>query len=291
MDGVYYWPNIGNGYFGQPVYIPGFIPGENFDPANLYLADIDGNGSANIIYAHSDHLDIYINQSGNRFSEPVKLPLPEGIRYDHTCELQFADIRGNGVDCMILTRPLPVLRHWLFEFSAKKPWLLSEVNNNMGMNYALSYRSSAQLWLDEKAASDYQETPVCYLPFLVHCVWKTETKDEITGNTLTSTVNYRHGAWDGSEREFRGFGYVEITDSLLTENEEGKPETTMPKQTRSWFATGIESLDKRFPGNTGIRMRLHFPALNTGLRKITVMRKPNAGMIVKAPRIIGCTGD
>ncbi|WP_341265582.1 hypothetical protein WKC53_17675 [Morganella morganii] len=120
MDGVYYWPNIGNGYFGQPVYIPGFIPGENFDPANLYLADIDGNGSANIIYAHSDHLDIYINQSGNRFSEPVKLPLPEGIRYDHTCELQFADIRGNGVDCMILTRPLPVLRHWLFEFSAKK---------------------------------------------------------------------------------------------------------------------------------------------------------------------------
>lgn len=259
MDGVYYWPNIGNGYFGQPVYIPGFIPGENFDPANLYLADIDGNGSANIIYAHSDHLDIYINQSGNRFSEPVKLPLPEGIRYDHTCELQFADIRGNGVDCMILTRPLPVLRHWLFEFSAKKPWLLSEVNNNMGMNYALSYRSSAQLWLDEKAASDYQETPVCYLPFPVHCVWKTETKDEITGNTLTSTVNYRHGAWDGSEREFRGFGYVEITDSLLTENEEGKPETTMPKQTRSWFATGIESLDKRFPGEYWNKDEAAFP--------------------------------
>lgn len=259
MDGVYYWPNKGNGYFGHPVYIPGFIPGEHFDPANLYLADIDGNGLADIIYAYSDHLDIYINQSGNRFSEPVKLPLPEGIRYDHTCELQFADIRGNGVDCMILTRPLPVLRHWLFEFSAKKPWLLSEVNNNMGMNYALSYRSSAQLWLDEKAASDHQKTPVCYLPFPVHCVWKTETKDEITGNTLTSTVNYRHGAWDGSEREFRGFGYVEITDSLLTENEEGKPETTMPKQTRSWFATGIESLDKRFPGEYWNKDKAAFP--------------------------------
>ncbi|HHN8616093.1 TPA: toxin TcdB middle/C-terminal domain-containing protein [Morganella morganii] len=247
MDGVYYWPNKGNGYFGHPVHIPGFIPGEHFDPANLYLADIDGNGSANIIYAHSDYLDIYINQSGNRFSKPVKLPLPEGVRYDHTCELQFADIQGNGVDCMILIRPLPELRHWLFEFSTKKPWLLSEVNNNMGMNYALNYRSSAQFWLDEKAASEHQKTPVCYLPFPVHCVWKTETKDEITGNTLTSTVNYRHGAWDGSEREFRGFGYVEITDSLLTENEEGKPETTVPKQTRSWFATGIESLDKRFP--------------------------------------------
>ncbi|MDF5912353.1 hypothetical protein P4W15_12035 [Morganella morganii] len=120
MDGVYYWPNKGNGYFGHPVHIPGFIPGEHFDPANLYLADIDGNGSANIIYAHSDYLDIYINQSGNRFSKPVKLPLPEGVRYDHTCELQFADIQGNGVDCMILIRPLPELRHWLFEFSTKK---------------------------------------------------------------------------------------------------------------------------------------------------------------------------
>ncbi|MGM1342483.1 toxin TcdB middle/C-terminal domain-containing protein [Morganella morganii] len=259
MDGVYYWPNKGNGYFGHPVHIPGFIPGEHFDPANLYLADIDGNGTANIIYAHSDYLDIYINQSGNRFSKPVKLPLPEGVRYDHTCELQFADIQGNGVDCMILIRPLPELRHWLFEFSTKKPWLLSEVNNNMGMNYALNYRSSAQFWLDEKAASEHQKTPVCYLPFPVHCVWKTETKDEITGNTLTSTVNYRHGAWDGSEREFRGFGYVEITDSLLTENEEGKPETTAPKQTRSWFATGIESLDKRFPGEYWDEDKAAFP--------------------------------
>ncbi|WP_416762040.1 toxin TcdB middle/C-terminal domain-containing protein [Morganella morganii] len=260
MDGVYYWPNKGNGYFGHPVHIPGFIPGEHFDPANLYLADIDGNGSANIIYAHSDYLDIYINQSGNRFSKPVKLPLPEGVRYDHTCELQFADIQGNGVDCMILIRPLPELHHWLFEFSTKKPWLLSEVNNNMGMNYALNYRSSAQFWLDEKAASEHQKTPVCYLPFPVHCVWKTETKDEITGNTLTSTVNYRHGAWDGSEREFRGFGYVEITDSLLTENEEGKPETTAPKQTRSWFATGIESLDKRFPGEYWDEDKAAFPS-------------------------------
>lgn len=259
MDGVYYWPNKGNGYFGQPVYIPGFIPGEHFDPANLYLADIDGNGSANIIYAHSDHLDIYINQSGNCFSEPVKLPLPEGVRYDHSCELQFADIQGNGVDCMILTRPLPELRHWLFKFSTKKPWLLSEINNNMGVNYTLSYRSSAQLWLDEKATPNHKKTPVCYLPFPVHCVWKMETKDEITGNTLTSTVHYRHGAWDGSEREFRGFGYVEITDSLLTENKEGKPETAMPKQTRSWFATGIESLDKRFPGEYWNEDKAAFP--------------------------------
>lgn len=245
-DGVYYWPNKGNGYFGHPVYIPGFIPGEHFDPANLYLADIDGNGSANIIYAHSDHLDIYINQSGNRFSEPVKLPLPEGIRYDHTCELQFADIQGNGVDCMILTRPLPELHHWLFEFSTKKPWILSEINNNMGVNYSLSYRSSAQLWLDEKAESEYQKTPVCYLPFPVHCLWKTESRDEITGNTLTSQVRYRHGAWDGAEREFRGFGYVEITDTQLIADPGNNPEYAMPKQTRSWFATGIDALDKRF---------------------------------------------
>ena len=259
MDGVYYWPNKGNGYFGHPVHIPGFIPGEDFDPANLYLADIDGNGSANIIYAHSDHLDIYTSQSGNRFSELVKLPLPKGVRYDHTCELQFADIQGNGVDCMILTRPLPELRHWLFEFSTEKPWLLSEINNNMGMNYALSYRSSAQLWLDEKTMSNHEKTPVCYLPFPVHCVWKTETKDEITGNTQISIVRYRHGAWDGAEREFRGFGYVEITDSLLTENEEDKPETAMPKQTRSWFATGIEPLDKRFPGEYWNEDKAAFP--------------------------------
>ena len=59
------------------LFIFGFYSGEHFDPANLYLADIDGNGSANIIYAHSDYLDIYINQSGNRFQSRLNYRYPK----------------------------------------------------------------------------------------------------------------------------------------------------------------------------------------------------------------------
>jgi hypothetical protein len=37
--------------------------------------------------------------------------------------------------------------------------------------------------------------------------------DEITGSKLVTEFNYHHGCFDGVEREFRGFGYVESRDS------------------------------------------------------------------------------
>ena len=77
MDGVFIIGRIKvMAILCHPVHIRVSF-GEHFDPANLYLADIDGNGSANIIYAHSDYLDIYINQAGIVFQSRLNYRYPK----------------------------------------------------------------------------------------------------------------------------------------------------------------------------------------------------------------------
>ncbi|QDL35695.1 SpvB/TcaC N-terminal domain-containing protein [Serratia liquefaciens] len=246
--GVRYWPSLGHGRFGLPVSLPGFSqPVDTFNPEQLYLADLDGSGTTDLIYALSDRLDVYINQSGNCFSRPFSVNLPDGVRYDHTCSLQLADIQGLGVASLVLTVPNPVPRSWVCHLSGDKPWLLSGMNNGMGANHDLSYRSSAQFWLDEKEEVADKSDPVSWLPFALHMLSRTEVTDEITGNRLISTACYRHGAWDGREREFRGFGLVEVSDAETVAGQGGAGNISFPAVSRSWYATGVPAVDALLP--------------------------------------------
>jgi YD repeat-containing protein len=47
----------------------------------------------------------------------------------------------------------------------------------------------------------------------VQVVAKTEVIDEISHGKLATVYHYRHGYWDGAEREFRGFGRVDTYDT------------------------------------------------------------------------------
>jgi hypothetical protein len=263
-DGVTCWPNMGHGRFAQPLVLPGFSqPAQRFNPDQVFLADMDGSGAVDIIYAHADRLEIYRNQSGNGFASPFVVSLPAGVRYDRTCQLQVADVQGLGVASVLLSVPHPTPTHWVLTLSVEKPWLLNETNNNMGAHQELHYRSSAQFWLDEKAGMQQQEGkgPRSYLPFPLHMLWRTETLDEITGNRLVSEVRYRHGAWDGKEREFRGFGYVEVQDTDTSAARGSASELAMPLLTRNWYATGLSAIDDHLLAEYWSGDEMAFPPL------------------------------
>ncbi|SMG61706.1 SpvB/TcaC N-terminal domain-containing protein [Cedecea sp. NFIX57] len=247
-DSVRYWPNLGHGHFGAPIILRGFsIPDADFNPDRVWLADTDGSGTPDIIYAGSTSLLLFINESGNRFAAPVTVPLPEGVTFDRTCQLHIADTQGSGVSTVILTIPHMIPTHWRLDLADGKPWLLDTIRNNMGAVSHLIYRSSAQFWLDEKQQTVAKgQPPVSYLPFPVHLLWRRETEDEITGNRLTSVQTYGHGAWDGREREFRGFGRVTQLDTdVLAEGTSHALPPVFPSRTVSWFATGMEQVDRR----------------------------------------------
>lgn len=250
-DNVKCWPNLGHGLFGAPLSLPGFSPATtHFNPEQVFLADFDGSGTTDILYAHSTFIELFINQCGNRFAAPVRIELPEGVKFDSTCQLQIADVQGLGTSGIILTVPHSSPGHWRLDLTREKPWLLKAMNNNMGANTSLFYRSSAQFWLDEKQRRLANgQAAVSYLPFPVHLLWRTELCDEITGNVLSSSFGYGHGAWDGREREFRGFGRVSQLDtdgqSVGTRRLTTVP--LYPTRTVSWYSTGLPAIDARLP--------------------------------------------
>ncbi|WP_421535045.1 SpvB/TcaC N-terminal domain-containing protein [Pseudomonas marginalis] len=234
------WPHLGLGRFGSPISLAQgvcFDDPAHFEPSRVFLADIDGSGAPDLIYAHPHCLAIYRNHCGNYIDpQPVHLAFPEGVQFDHLSVLQFADTDGTGCANLLLTLPQREApeRHWCFNFTGgKKPWLLISMDNSQGLTSTISYRSSAQAWLDEKAT---QPDAVCHLPFPVHTVASLTQHDAVTGNRLTQSFRYHRGYYDRQERKFRGFSRVDTTDTELRADQTDT--ATTPILTRTWYHLG-----------------------------------------------------
>jgi len=235
------WPNLGRGRFGQPLTLAQNLPFDaaSFNTSRVFLADLDGSGAADLVYAETDRFLIFRNRAGNGFdTTPLVLPMPAGITYDRLDQVSFADIDGSGTASLVLTISHMAPRHWSYSFCAAKPYLLQTIHNNLGATTRLTYRSSAQEWLDEKK-SDAQAVPA--LPFPVQVVSRVLSIDEITANTLSQQYRYRGGVYAGEDREFRGFGFVLHLDTDSTAAPTAPDVTpTPPTLTKTWYHTGLE---------------------------------------------------
>lgn len=233
------WPNLGRGRFGKGrVIATPELSLEEFDASRLLLADLDGSGSADLIYLEPHCLRIFMNRCGNGLSPAIDVPWPAGFRYDRFCQVSATDLQGLGCSSLVFSVPGATPQHWRCDFIRTKPYLLQLTNNNMGASGSISYRSSAQEWLDEKKQLlKNKKKAVSHLPFPLFLVKKQIRLDEITGNRLTRTFKYRRGFYDDTEREFRGFGQLVQTD---TGGDNAANPHTVPILTKTWFHVGNE---------------------------------------------------
>lgn len=249
-DEVCYWPNLGYGNFGVKVMTdraPYFDCPDQFDQKRIRLADIDGSGTTDILYLHREGVRIYLNQSGNGWSEAITLPQFPAI--DNLSSIQAVDLLGNGTACLIWSSPLPghdarcPMRY--LDLMGQKPHLLIKAVNNFGAETVVQYAPSTKFYLQDKRDG---KPWISKLPFPVHVVERVETHDRISGNRFVTRYAYHHGYFDGEEREFRGFGMVEQWDTgefaalaggnLSTENIDAASHVP-PVHTRTWFHTGV----------------------------------------------------
>lgn len=237
------WPNLGHGRFGKKIRL-GNAPifPDRLDPRRLFLVDIDGSGTADIIYAYHDYLAIYYNESGNSFRAAVHMKLP--YRYSDIDQIQFADILGTGTACLVMSTKSAdaSLRHEYYSFTGgKKPHLLSEINNNLGGLSRIHYAPSTKFYLEDQQAG---RPWVTKLSFPVQLVERTETTDYFSGNTLVSRFKYHDGYFDPTDRTFRGFGFVERWDTeeyesfLQRDTTREHADYVAPVYTKSWYHTG-----------------------------------------------------
>jgi RHS repeat-associated protein len=249
---VCYWPNLGYGRFGGKVTMdnaPWFDTPDQFDQKRIRLADIDGSGTTDIIYLERDRVAVYRNECGNGWSPPEHLTSFPVV--DDLSSVTAVDLLGNGTACLVWTSPLPGdtsrPMRYVDLMGCQKPHLLIKTKNNLGAETIVFYAPSTKFYLQDKLDG---KPWITRLPFHVHCVERVETYDRISRNRFVSRYAYHHGYFDGVEREFRGFGMVEQTDTEeigdvpadTTSSEAPNLDTASfvpPIQTKTWFHTGV----------------------------------------------------
>ncbi|MDO8948377.1 MAG: SpvB/TcaC N-terminal domain-containing protein [Desulfocapsaceae bacterium] len=249
---VCYWPNLGYCRFGAKVTMdnaPWFDNPDQFDHKRIRVADIDGSGTTDIIYLHSDGVRLYFNQSGNGWSQPERLSV--SFRVDDLASIIPTDLLGNGTACLVWSSPLPGdtgrQMRYINLMGEQKPHLLIKTINNLGAETRVSYAPSTKFYLQDKRDG---KPWITKLPFPVHVVERVETIDWISRNRFSTRYAYHHGYFDGAEREFRGFGMVEQwdteeysaiggNDNFLISTNIDQASHIPPVHTKTWFHIGV----------------------------------------------------
>ena len=210
---VCYWPNIGFGRFGAKVTMdccPWLDEPDHFDQRRVRLADVDGSGAADLIYLHPDGTRLYLNQSGNGFSEPHTLPhgfpRPDSLARRHGGRPARPGHRLPGLVLAAARRRRPAAALPRPDGRGQAVPAHRDRTTTWVRETRISYAPSTRFYLADQAAG---RPWVTRLPFPVQVVERVETIDRINHNRFTTRYAYHHGYFDGFEREFRGFGMVE----------------------------------------------------------------------------------
>ncbi len=249
---VCYWPNLGYGRFGAKVAMdnaPWFDVVDQFDERRIRLADIDGSGVTDIIYVGGDGVRLYFNQSGNGWSAARRLEQFPAV--DNLSTIDAVDLLGNGTACLVwssrLSADAPRAMRYIDLMGGEKPHLLTSIDNGLGVVTEVRYASSTKFYLADKLAG---RPWIARLPFPVHVVERVDVQDRISRNRFVTRYTYRHGLFDGVEREFRGFGFVEQRDteefavlagegvSTNASNVDGASHVP-PVVTKTWYHLGV----------------------------------------------------
>ena len=250
---IEYWPNLGYGDWGKRISMrnsPRFRYG--YDPRRILIGDVDGDGLADLVYVDDTQVILWINQSGNGWSDPIVIKgTPPVTDMD---AVRLVDLLGTGISGVLWSTDANGLSRshlYFLDFTGGvKPYLLHKMDNHMGSITQVQYQPSTTFYLEDQQRRETRwKTP---LPFPVQVVSRVEAIDEISHGKLTTEYRYHHGYWDGIEREFRGFGRVEQLDTETFEiyDQAGlhgektvfeavdKQHFSPPTLTKTWFHQG-----------------------------------------------------
>ncbi|MEP7107394.1 MAG: SpvB/TcaC N-terminal domain-containing protein [Ferruginibacter sp.] len=252
---ICYWPNLGYGRFGPKVNMskaPVFDVPDQFNPFYLHLADISGTGATDVLYLGKNKFKAWLNLGGNAWSPPCEIDPFPGTEDPN--QLAVVDLLGNGTACIVWSSPLPgntnAPMRYIDLMGGRKPHIMAKHVNNFGKETTLEYKSSSHFYLEDKKKG---RPWITRLPFPVHCVSRLEVVDTVADLRFTNKYVYHHGYYDHAEREFRGFGMVEQTDTeeyeylknLHAANATAIRFHEFPVLTKTWFHTGAYLRNKK----------------------------------------------
>jgi RHS repeat-associated protein len=205
---VSYWPHLGNGRTSARVEMgnaPVFPRGYRDD--RVHVVDIDGDGCSDVVYLDHDRTIIWLNQSGNRFSPPVEIPVAPATAMRPITADFFGDGRAGFAWDGAPTVADSAGYKFLHLDAAKAPYMLEAVDNGMGGRFEITYSNTTEMRLLDQADGTAWTGE---LPFVVHVVSSIAERETVTGVTTTLSMRYHDGVFDGPDRSFRGFKSVSV---------------------------------------------------------------------------------
>ena len=229
--GVTYWPYLGDGRWDAGVTMsdPPEL-GSKARPEQILVADVDGDGCADIIQLSGDRVRVWINRSGVGFTPPREV---RAVPTRRMTDVRVADMLGLGVPGLLWTMAGAGAGETGYFFldlvGGSKPYLLASIDNGIGLRTEISYSTSSQEAARDLAAGAGWSTR---LPVAIPVVSQLQTTDTPAGTVSTTVFRYSDGRYDGILREFAGFGAVQ-------EDQIGD-ETAPTLRIRRHFSTGLD---------------------------------------------------
>jgi RHS repeat-associated protein len=200
----------GLGLFDEPIELAGVPAMQETD--RWELADLNGDGAADLLRIGGDGLDLYVNQLDGSVAAAGSAAWP-ALEADEV--VIVTDIDGSGT-LDIVRADTDGSQSWrVWSLYPERPGLLARFENGLGYVREHRYRSAAALAAEDAAAgAPWTTTPPEPLPVL------TETReDDGVGWSSTLRRGLRDGWYDPARSEFRGFHELrdETTGDTYTE--------------------------------------------------------------------------
>lgn len=195
--------NLGYGKWSELKSISGF----EFTSSNLpfiELEDMNGDGLSDVVIQTSNKVEYALNKNGATF-EPVQELKVEGLvipTRKSTTTVLYADMNGNGSsDILWIDKDGKVT---FLEMFPVRPNLISRIENGIGLEINVDYRSSVEEMANSATEWKYN------LPHPNTIVTEKSTGDELSKIYETTRYSYFDGYYDSIEKEFRGYETVEV---------------------------------------------------------------------------------
>lgn len=236
--GVEYWPSLGNGRFGERMAMSGATElGQivDFDHRRVRWVDLDGSGTADLVYLRHGEVWLWPNHGGRRFGPLQRLrSLPQ---FDARTAM-ITDVAGQGRPSLVWTTPdlgRGTTLSYLPLAPAIAPGTVTAIDDGCGHRTELTWGSSATHYLRDAAEGVPWETR---LPGHRAVVDARVERELVGGTSVTTRYRYRDGFYDGATGAFRGFGRVETLDTPAVGATPEGAAFAPPLLTRTWFHLG-----------------------------------------------------